>query len=343
MEGNTPKNGPSDAAIRFNCSFCGQHIRVPKSVAGKKGRCPKCKNVIIIPQSIPPPQADEPSRLKDEHDLLFQPLPPHSHITPENTILTKEQQFQVLQESAGLYNPSIPPPERKYPSLIDVFLYPANKQGLIFIGIVILIPIAFLLLFGLLSLFLGPLALLVLFAGVTVNIILWMYVYWFLAQCIIDSASGNLRVPDTIAETPGFGELFWQLLRIFACFAVCVAPVYGYYKLTHKFNWPFWTLAGCGAFLYPMTLLAVVMFDSIEGLNPRVIFPSIFAVFFQYCGLLILIAAILAPIVGAAIVVWVIPLLYPFVKAVGLYLFMVASHLLGRFYFKYQGKLNWEV
>jgi hypothetical protein len=35
--------------------------------------------------------------------------------------------------------------------------------------------------------------------------------------------------------------------------------------------------------------------------------------------------------------------LSPLVQAIELYLAMMAAHLLGRFYFKYQEKLNWDV
>ena len=34
--------------IRFYC-VCGQRIKVPKSYAGKAGRCPKCKSLVRIP------------------------------------------------------------------------------------------------------------------------------------------------------------------------------------------------------------------------------------------------------------------------------------------------------
>jgi hypothetical protein len=49
-----------------------------------------------------------------------------------------------------------PPPERKLPWLIDIFLYPANFQGMIFLAIAVLIPLVlevaalFLCVFGLL-------------------------------------------------------------------------------------------------------------------------------------------------------------------------------------------------
>jgi hypothetical protein len=96
-----------------------------------------------------------------------------------------------------------------------------------------------------------------------------------------------------------------------------------------------------------MALLAVIMFNSTSGLNPLIIISSIFSTFFQYCGLVALIVAIIFLYVQT---IKFLPLnpyirmaLSPLVQAVEFYLAMVAAHLLGRFYFKYQGKLNWEV
>lgn len=36
--------------ISFNCSKCGQEINVADKHAGKKGKCPKCGNVVIVPE-----------------------------------------------------------------------------------------------------------------------------------------------------------------------------------------------------------------------------------------------------------------------------------------------------
>ena len=49
----TPEKGADDTKtgdgfIRFYC-ICGQKIKVPKSYAGKAGRCPKCKSLVRIP------------------------------------------------------------------------------------------------------------------------------------------------------------------------------------------------------------------------------------------------------------------------------------------------------
>jgi len=273
-------------------------------------------------------------------DLLLQQKPRLKHIAAPQPDPTQDQQFQTLRESAGLspLEPT-PPPQRKFPWFIDIFLYPANAPGMIFLAIAVLIP----LLMQLISLFLCIFGLI--FS--IFNAIIGTYIYWFLAQCVRDSASGNLRAPETMAETPGIWELLWQLLELIACLVLCITPAVVYFGYMRRNDLPFWLIVGCGAFIYPMTLLAVIMFDSINGLNPFIIIPSIFSTFFQYCGLVILIGAIiflyfqtiklLPPNLLLRLVI------SPLVQAAELYLAMVAAHLLGRFYFRYQEKLNWEV
>jgi hypothetical protein len=336
VEENTPKPKPSESAIRFTCDFCGKQIRVPFIHAGKKGKCPQCKKVIIIPCPAPSsPQENNPVNQWLDSDPLLQ-LSPQRETTPADQ--PKDQQYEMLRQSAGFSSPQ-PPPQRKLPWLVDIFLYPANLHGMIFLAIAVLVP----LIIQLISLVLCIFGLL--FSILYVVIV--MYIYWFLAQCIRDSAAGGLRAPETMAETPGVWELLWQVFQLIACLVLCAGPTFAYYTYTHKTDSLFWCLAGFGAFVYPMTLLSVIMFDSTSGLNPLVIIPSIFSAFFQYCGLVMLISAITLLYVQTAKLVpdgfFLRLLVSPLIHAVELYLAMIAMHLLGRFYFKYQEKLNWDV
>jgi predicted Zn finger-like uncharacterized protein len=49
-------------AIEFDCPVCGAVIRVKDEAAGKKGRCPKCKTLLLIPEpdDEPPPSPSPP-------------------------------------------------------------------------------------------------------------------------------------------------------------------------------------------------------------------------------------------------------------------------------------------
>jgi len=39
--------------IKFHCENCGQKFKVPETQAGKKGKCPKCKDTIVVPKIQP--------------------------------------------------------------------------------------------------------------------------------------------------------------------------------------------------------------------------------------------------------------------------------------------------
>jgi len=52
-----------ESVIRFHCKKCGQKISVPENSAGKKGKCPKCKKMVVVPtlEQIP---AESISRIR---------------------------------------------------------------------------------------------------------------------------------------------------------------------------------------------------------------------------------------------------------------------------------------
>jgi len=47
--------------IRFHCKNCGQRMGVPQTYAGKKGKCPKCKNPVLVPCVKTEPGDDTPT------------------------------------------------------------------------------------------------------------------------------------------------------------------------------------------------------------------------------------------------------------------------------------------
>jgi hypothetical protein len=92
-----------------------------------------------------------------------------------------------------------------------------------------------------------------------------------------------------------------------------------------------------------MGLLAITVLDSFSGLNPIFVIASIFSTLIPYC-----------PLVGIYFGLgWILTRIGPlwresrilaYASIAGFYyLLLVAGHLLGRFYFRYQEKLNWEV
>lgn len=74
-------------AIEFDCPACEATIRVKDEAAGKKGRCPKCKALLLIPDPGPP-EVDELEGLPDPEPVdsaiseLPPPVPPSPPIAP---------------------------------------------------------------------------------------------------------------------------------------------------------------------------------------------------------------------------------------------------------------------
>jgi len=90
-----------------------------------------------------------------------------------------------------------------------------------------------------------------------------------------------------------------------------------------------------------MGLLAVIIFDSLSALNPILLIGSIISTNFSYFGLVLVFccAALIIKSIGNVTKSQILDFI---LFCIHIYLGMVAAHLLGRFYFRYQEKLNWE-
>jgi hypothetical protein len=228
--------------------------------------------------------------------------------------------------------------KRKLPWLIDVLLYPANLNGIIQIGIFLFLLVLYRLLVVLedrLTRGEGMIVCIMFYALVI------GYILYYIGYCVYDSAKGGLRAPViSIQHTPDKGDLISQLFLILGCVAICFWPAAVYYGFTQRIDSTFWLLSACGAFFFPMGLLAVVMFDSVNALNPVLIVGSIASTFLPYCGLVLLVCGL------GNFVVIVLPRLavWRFVSnGVTIYLSLVAAHILGRFYWCSKNKLDWGI
>ncbi len=332
--------------IKFHCKNCGQKISVPDIHTGKKGKCPKCKAIIIVP--------------KINNNISLKPLDsqtddlPHSRQPPEPELqLKREPSTQTRFDGSSVdgistTNESTPkpeikekPPERKLPWILDIFLYPTSISGLINLGIFWILPI---------------LLEFIPFIGGIVNFIVAGYMYYFLMECIRDSTSGGIRAPENIASLPDIGDAVAQIMKILASVTIFWGPVGAY--LMYKILWQsaganstydtktdviFWLLLGYGIFFFPIGLLAIAMFDSTSAFNPFLWITSILSTFFQYCGL-VLFFCVLGGLVLMIVSSFQQSLLFSYLfRAAFIYLAMVAAHLLGRFYYLNSTKLNWEV
>jgi len=259
-----------------------------------------------------------------------------------------EKAVESQQEPTTKENESIS--QRRLPWLIDFFLYPTSKSGTIILGIVVvlrfLLRFAVLLLGGLSiqnALFLIPFGA-AWMIGILVRIVLYLYLYWYLCECIRDSAEGGIRAPETIGHNPGFGEMLGRVIKTIGCFILFLGPVFLYHLKTDQTDSIFFRLVAYAAlFFFPMSLLAVVMFDSLKGLNPIVLIGSILSTYLPYC------AMVMVLVWGFFFIIENVPdpqesvVLRFILWCLGIYLAMVAAHLLGWFYHRYERILNWDI
>ncbi|MBC8469590.1 MAG: hypothetical protein H8D56_08970 [Planctomycetes bacterium] len=339
----------ADSMIKFRCENCGQKFSVHKNNAGKKGKCPKCKNIVIIPElestNSTLRQGDsEESKINSKYsayDLSLLAMPQkdetqelalsHTEAAADSDEYNQEPEEESAEETAAL---------RRLPWFVDIFLYPISTSGLVNLTILSFLP-RMLPPLGHLDYWMHPPPLLV-----AIIVLLVGYLIYCLSDCIRHSAGGNRRAPDielSLSILMNAGELIWLILNTFICVAVCVGPLTAYLIITKQADIFFWLLVTYGVLFLPMVLLGLVLFDSLRALNPILIIVSMLNVFLPYCGLVLLFFAVSGLI---AIMLVIMPqsfIISYLLSVVCIYLTMIMAHLLGRFCYKYSERLNWEV
>jgi hypothetical protein len=237
--------------------------------------------------------------------------------------------------------------QRRLPWFIDIFLYPVSLSGLTHLAIFAIIPT----LIAILRTLFGKAGTIVGLPGLIINILIFLYIGWYFTECVRDSAKGGTRAPEAFASI-GTGEMWSQMQHIVGCYLILISPAFFYSLYTGKLDAVYWGLMITGSFFFPMGLLACIMFDSISGLNPKLLIGSIFSTFFQYCGLVLLVIAVVFIFTQLAGMLETEATQKPSASMlilggalffVGLYIAFVIAHIIGRFYWRYEDKLNWEV
>jgi len=239
--------------------------------------------------------------------------------------------------------------ERKLPWILDIFLYPLSISGMAVLAIVVLTRFFF----RVTVIYLGEasrqfLPCLAFFGftwglGMIVRAVLYMYLCWYLCECVRTSAAGGVRAIETKGNTPGLGEMFGQTIKTVVCVLIFLGPAIFYLLETRATDVIFWCLAVCGVFLFPMSFLAIVIFESWQGLNPFLLIGSIFSTLLPYTAMILTFITTVFFIIERAPNPLTSHLVFFVTWLVGVYLAMVVAHLLGWFYHRYEEKLNWDV
>ncbi|MCE5339710.1 MAG: hypothetical protein LLF92_01105 [Planctomycetaceae bacterium] len=329
--------------IHFTCAKCGKSFTATNDYAGKAGKCTRCKSEIFIPanKDAPPPELQKPKNLPNDPQLVENNY---------NDEFKKEAPPEAFK--------------RKFPWLLDIFLYPANITGVAMLLIMAGIPLVTLLVSSVfafipvIGLFIGFLA------GLIVSVVnIYSYVYF--CQCVQNSAQGYVRLSVGMGEFMDFWDAFLMMFRIIVSIVLFAAPAFAHLYLSSEaddipdfiFNFPeynkpdefFYYLLAIGAALFPMAMLSVVMHESFAGLNPFLILSSLLKTHVFYIGFIVLFWAGVFSFwyirsycfksfkVNSYSLLFAIGA-YRFIK---IYLMMVLMHLMGRFYYKNSERLNW--
>ena len=312
--------------MELYCENCGQKIVALRSHAGKTCSCPKCGKSIDVPR-----QETELRQKYSEYELTF--LNIHEKEEMHRLQATEMEALEEApQETEKLRR-------RRLPWQLDIFLYPLSKSGLrhlaFFMGVPIMLQILKLI---------SPLFLLMLvaFFSMIFNIVLFLYLYWYLAECIRDSAAGWVRAPEGLGGLPDFSDLIMQTANIIGCLTFFLLPAIIYLIATKSMDVFAWLLIIPAIFFYPIGLLSVVLNDSVAGLRWHILWSSVRKTFRPYAALsLIYIVMLLAVIVymaSQAGFLW--KMIFRFLL---IYFAFILAHLTGKFYYRYKAKLDLDV
>ncbi len=343
--------------MKFRCGHCGRQLQVAATLAGKKGRCPQCKQVVTVPAAEGPvgeagPTEPRARTLKPElRDALLFDAPPavEPAETPAAEPESAEEAYQTLR---GMYGGRLleaeAVPERRHPWFVDIFLYPLNKPGLTLVAISVGVPFLLrvvLKFFFFLSGAFGPalifwvLFIMLHWSGLAIFV---LYMNWYVCECIRDSAAGGIRAVETAAITPGFAEIFGRFFTVLITGLVCMAPAILYASRSGGADTMFWVLYGLGGSLFPMALLSVVMHESLRGLNPILLIRSALKTLIPYSAVVGFGYVLFVSIPMAArylLHAWVLQYVFLFAA---FYQLLILAHLIGRFYWRNEERLYWD-
>lgn len=168
--------------------------------------------------------------------------------------------------------------------------------------------------------------------------------FFYLADCVRSSADGAVRAEDSwVAFPTNLGEIFGDFAKLALPYLICFMPPMLYLSMTERIDGWFWGLLGAGTFYFPIFLLAAVLFDSATGYNPFLHLVSIFSAFFSYCLLVLQMVLVVGLFMVIAYGLNQLPVLGFLILPIELYFLIVFAHVLGRFYFRNEKKLRWEV
>jgi len=222
-----------------------------------------------------------------------------------------------------------PTGQRRFVWPVDILLYPMNQAGFVHLAIFVGIP----LLVHVFQILIGPAAVVFWIVVFAIRAAVGLYYCWYITECVSDSTSGATRAPE-VFSSGDLSDQFSLVLHLAATYIVFVGPAGFYHLYLHRMDTVFWCLVGYGVLLFPMGLLAMVLYQDSSALNPFKLLLAIMRSLLPYTGLVMLLAGVL----GLFMLLSHIPILG---ECFWVYGSFILAHLLGRFYWKNQARIGW--
>jgi hypothetical protein len=175
-----------------------------------------------------------------------------------------------------------------------------------------------------------------------VSIVAGGYMAAYMQSVVAVSAQGDDTPPRYPDFSDFYSEILSPLLRIAGCALVCFGPAGLYQSLVEPANeWVFYGLLLAGALYFPMSLLAVSLFETLAALNPMLVVVSIAKAPLEYLAACVVLVGSFA---GEAYLekIIVVPYIGNIVgQFISLYFIMVEMRILGLLYRCKQKQLGW--
>jgi len=234
-----------DFDFKLTCTHCGHKISVPLIYAGKRIKCPKCNDILVVPKAGGAAPSVNQGDLKDsksetryagfDHDLFDIPQEDSTVNQLSGRGALSEKDLEELHKPVEktISEEAEPFGARRLPWIIDIFLYPLSFWGLVNIGIFIVVT-SFLAEVGrilpdVLGCLFGPLTMFI-------KLVAYLFIYWYFAECVRDSAEGGLRARNVRGDVPGLWDMFIQLFNIVGCLLVFFIPFVFYVLIARRID-----------------------------------------------------------------------------------------------------------
>lgn len=175
--------------------------------------------------------------------------------------------------------------------------------------------------------------------------------YWMAyAQKIVQASAQGEDDPPTWPDVSDFyGDIIQPFLQAAALFIVYLLPVFIPIIMAFTQEQPLYFLGAVGlglvsAFMMPMAWLAISMHETVMGLSPHVVIPSILRIPGHYMLIVIELIILICINIGLELLFdyFRIPIITSLITSfLGVYFMMVICRLLGSLYFLNRHRLGW--